>query len=153
MLSQKPTLGFAVLTLLACSLPSLAQTNNANAGHLRAPASVSPATAFTTNAKLALSWSPFGGTLRSKGVKSVTNPTTGVICITPSVSLNLAKIYPLVSVEWGESSGNALLAFWRDTSIDNVDCGAGKLEVQTFDFNGGGSPIASQSVAFDLVIE
>lgn len=153
MSTQKAALGFATLALLACSLPSLAQTNNRAAGHSRAVEAAVPPTAFTTNAKLALSWNPFQGTVRSKGVKSVSNPSTGVICITPSVSLNISKIYPLVSIEWGESSGNALMAFWRDTSIDNFDCGAGLLEVQTFDFNGGGSPVASQSVAFDLVIE
>jgi len=58
----------------------------------------------------------------------------------------------LVSIEWGESSGNALLAFWRDTRL-STDCGSGQLEVQTFDFDAGGAPVASQRVAFDLVIE
>lgn len=148
---QKPFLGLATLTLLICSLPGLAQSNNAKAGRAVTPAVALP-TAFTTNAKLALSWNPFSGTVRSKGVKSVSNPFTGVICVTPSVSLNISKIYPLVSIEWGNSSGNALLAFWRDTS-QSSDCSAGELEVQTFDFNAGGTPVASQSVAFDLVIE
>jgi hypothetical protein len=86
-------------------------------------------------------------------VAKFTIKSTGVYCIKPSVALNLAQIYPLVTIEWGESTGDALLAFWRDTTINHVDCGVGLLEVQTFDFNAGGSPVPSKLVAFDLVIE
>ena len=92
--------------------------------------------------------------IRSKGVADFTNPSTGIYCITPGVNLNLKKIYPLVSIEWGRSSGNALLAFWRDTTLNNKDCGPGLLEVQTFDFDSGTlPPVPSAQVGFDLVIE
>jgi hypothetical protein len=146
--SQKMSLTVVFAALLAVSISSFAQTNNPDSHHQPQPQKGG----FTTNAKLALSYSPLVGLIRSVGVKSVTNPDTGVFCITPSVALNLSEIYPLVSIEWGESAGNALMAFWRDTSIDDNDCGEGLLEVQTFDFNAGGYPVVSESVAFDLVI-
>jgi hypothetical protein len=142
----------AVIPAAAQESPSVAQTNNASARTKGGDHSPAPPTAFGTNAKLALDYSPFIGVIRAKGVVFVSNPFTGVYCITPGVSLNRSKIYPLVSIEWGESSGNALLAFWRDTRL-GTDCGSGQLEVQTFDFNAGGYPVASQNVAFDLVIE
>jgi hypothetical protein len=150
--SQKMNLTIAFAALLACSSTSFAQTNNAASG--RAAASepeVPPPAAFVTKAELAVSYSGITGLSRKKNVTSVTNPSTGVFCIEPAVALNFKHIYPLVSVEWGDSLGNALLAFWRDTTL-GTDCPAGWLEVQTFDF-GSGSAVASQDVAFDLVIE
>jgi hypothetical protein len=48
--------------------------------------------------------------------------------------------------------GNALLAFWQDTATFS-DCPGGALEVRTFDFNAGGSPVASGRVSFNLVIK
>jgi hypothetical protein len=145
---------FAFAILLAMTAASFAQQSNSElSGSSKVTHPPAPPVAFTTKAKLAISWTPtFGGVIRSKGVKSVSNPKTGVFCITPSVSLDLTKIYPLVSIEWGYSSGSSLLAYWRDTSL-STDCGATDLEVQTYDFNNGGSPVPSQLVAFDLVIE
>jgi hypothetical protein len=138
--------------LLGLSLTSFAQTN----GGAAQPAATSevepPVAAFVTKAELALTYSGLFGVIRKKNVKTVTNPDTGVFCIESSVPLNLKRIYPLVSIEWGYSLGSALLAFWRDTT-NSTDCPSGWLEVQTFDFNTGGAPVATQGVAFDLVIE
>jgi hypothetical protein len=154
MKSQKMSFVIAIVAVLALSAMSFAQSNNAASGAAAPQAQPSSPAAFGTNAHLALSYSTLSQTVvRSKGVKSVTMPSTGKVCITPSVSLNLKKIYPLVSIEWGNSSGNALLAFWRDTTLSSGDCGAGVLEVQTFDFNAGGAPVPSNNVAFDFVIE
>ncbi len=111
-----------------------------------------PETAFSTNAKVAYFYSRGSAAHRSKNVSSFSNPDTGVYCITPSVAVNFAKDYPLVSIEWGHSDGFALLVFWRDVN-DSSDCPAGALEVQTYDFNAGGPPVQSGNVAFDFVIE
>ena len=58
----------------------------------------------------------------------------------------------MVSIEWAESMGYALLAYWQDVSAF-TDCPAGALEVRTYDFNAGGYPVVSANVAFDLLIE
>jgi hypothetical protein len=131
MKSQKIYLIIGLSAMLALSAASFAQTNNAAAGAATSDqtqqdqAQQAPPTGFGTNARLALSWAPGYGVVRSKGVTTVSNPTTGIICITSAVSLNLSKIYPLVSVEWGNSGGNALMAFWRDTTFSTKDCGPG----------------------------
>jgi len=136
---------------------SLAYAGKTSNGPASAPAATPgvPAalTAFGTKARVALSYSGLWGYIRSVGVASVSHPSTGVYCIVPSVALNYGAIYPMVSVEWNGSRGNALLAFWRDTSINHYDCGLNALEVQTFDFDGGGLPVLSDNVAFDLLVE
>jgi len=38
---------------------------------------------------------------------------------------------PVVTVEWGESSGSSLLAYYRNGAYD---CPAGRIEVRTYDF-------------------
>ena len=164
MITQKNTLTLAFALLLATTAPCFAEIRN---NVLHAPESVAPEAAiaaptgvepdvvpltYGSQYKLALSYSGIVGKIRAKNVKAVTNPSPGVFCIQSSVSLNLKDIFPLVSIEWGESSGNSLLAFWRDTSIES-DCKSGWLEVQTFDFNAGGAPVESNEVAFDLVIQ
>jgi len=165
MITQKNilTLGFALA--LAAAAPCFANTSNnqLHAQESGAPDSAAAAQAavepdavpansgYSSEYQLALSYSGIVGKIRSKNVQSVTHPSTGVFCIESKVSLDLTKIYPLVSVEWGESLGNSLLAFWRDTSIDS-DCPSGWLEVQTFSFSGGAA-VASNEVAFDLVIQ
>ena len=134
---------------MLCS-ESCGETYNA-AGAEAAVQTHAPEAAFATNAKVAYFYSRGFLAARSKNVSAFSNPSTGIYCITPSVSLNLAKIYPMVSIEWGSSSGSALLAYWRDTN-SSTNCPAGALEVQTFDFNSG-TVEASGNVAFDLIIE
>lgn len=104
---------------------------------------------FGTRAKVAVLHSGVVGTVRSKNVMAVSNPSTGVYCISPSVALDLTKTFPSVSVEWGWSSGNSLAAFVRDTGDGYTSCLEGDLEVQTYDLTGN----PSAAVAFLLQIE
>jgi hypothetical protein len=141
----------ALATVLACSALSFAEETYNAAGAEPAVQTHAPETAFATNAKVAYFYSRGFDAARYKNVSAFSNPSTGIYCITPSVSLNLAKIYPMVSIEWGASTGSALLAYWRDTN-SSTNCPAGALEVQTYDFNSG-TIEASGNVAFDLIIE
>lgn len=149
------SLCFALATLLTFSVLSFAEDRN-NAGiSAAAQEEAQPqVTGFTTNAKLAYYYSRGIAPARSKNVASFSNPSTGVYCIKPSAStvLNLSKIYPMVSIEWGTSDGFALLAYWRDVASTS-DCASGELEVQTYDFNAGGYPVASGNVSFSFIIE
>ena len=88
--------------------------------------------------------------IRAKGVADVTHPDVGIYCIKPSMKLDLTKVVPIVSVEWGWSSGDALLAFYFDyTQFSGGDCPEGYLEVLTYNF-GGGTPARSDTVAFTI---
>src|SRR5580704_15221431 len=66
----------AVIPAAAQESPSVAQTNNASARTKGWDHSPAPPTAFGTNAKLALDYSPFIGVIRAKGVVFVSNPFT-----------------------------------------------------------------------------
>lgn len=144
----------ATATLFAVS----AQAAQPNAGpdafaKAVAAAKAYPEAVITTKAKIAVYYTPFGGIVRSKGVAGVTNPSTGIYCITPSplLTVDLTNVYPQVSVDWNLSAGFSLLAYWKDTPAYS-DCPAGDLEVTTYDFNAGGPAVLSGAVAFDLSI-
>jgi hypothetical protein len=92
--------------------------------------------------KLAYYYSRGFETSASRGVAAFSNPSTGVYCITPSVSLGVN--FPNVTVEWGASSGSTLSAFYENGGFD---CG-GNIEVLTYDNSGNRSP----NVAFDITI-
>jgi hypothetical protein len=96
-----------------------------------------------------LIYSPsFGGILLNKGVASVTEPSTGVFCVATTKPLGTNAL-PVVGVEWGQSSGNSLLAYYENGTFD---CAAGQIEVRTFDFNAGGAPVPSDLVAFSVFV-
>jgi hypothetical protein len=130
--------------LVAAAAHAAPATNNGASASQLAAAKAVP---MATTAKMAILYSPISGTIRSKNVVSVTNPDVGIYCFAPATAQNLNKIYPLVSVEWGWSSGNSLAATVRDTA-EFTSCGAGELEVRTFDFNGSPSGV----VAFYLML-
>jgi hypothetical protein len=154
---MKAILGASALVLAAVLAPA-AYAAEPNAGYAAIAAAKNAAATnadlggapFGTKAKLALYYSGFSGIIRSKGVKAVTNPSAGIVCITPSVALNLGGIYPQVSIDWNLSSGSSLLAYTKDTNAFS-DCPAGDLEVTTYTFDANG-PILSNNVAFNLVI-
>jgi hypothetical protein len=88
-----------------------------------------------------------GVVVRSKNVASVTNPSTGVVCIRPRPGvIRIASIVPSVTVEWGLSLGSDLLAFYEDIK---VGCPSGTLEVRTYDLAGNLNP----RVAFTIVVD
>jgi hypothetical protein len=123
---------------------------NALAEALAAPLGTIP---FTTRAKLAVFQSAFafGGTVRSKNVTSVSRIATGVYCVVPAIDVDLAGVYPQLTTEWTLSSGNSGLAYWRNSALTST-CPVGHIEVRTFDFNGGGAAVASDKVAWVLVV-
>ena len=69
---------------------------------------------------------------RSKNVVAVFSPVDGVTCIKPKAGvITISKVVPLVTVEWGQSFLNDLLAFYENIK---VDCPAGYLEVRMYDW-------------------
>jgi len=111
-----------------------------------------PRGGFTTKAKLALLYG-FSQTIHSVNVASVTNPSTGVYCITPSVKLNFHNIYPQISVERSLSTnGSAFWAYWVDTTNSPINCTETQLEVIT-DVLSGTAVQASNFVGFDIVVQ
>jgi len=102
------------------------------------------------SAHLMLDYSPsFGGIIASKNVAAVNSPATGVFCVVPIVPLNAGSL-PIVSVEWGASSGNSLMAFLVNSVFD---CPAGQIDVRTYDFNAGVPPVSSVLVAFTVFVD
>jgi hypothetical protein len=146
----------AVLTTLcALSVPAFAATTNA--GHtveqMKAQAESKIQNAgkgpYGTKAKLALYYRSGTGILASVGVAGVYEPSAGVVCVQPSVALDLPNAYPQVTVEWSWSSGFALLSYY---TAGSYGCATGELSVYNYDFNAGGYPVPSSNVAFELVV-
>jgi hypothetical protein len=140
---------FTRLATVAASfvLAAAAHAGPTNNGAGAAQVAAAKAVPMATTAKMAILYSPISGTIRSKNVASVSSPSVGIYCFAPTTAQNLDKIYPLVSVEWGWSSGNSLVAMVRDTA-EFTNCAAGELEVRTFDLTG----VPSGSVAFYLML-
>jgi hypothetical protein len=108
-------------------------------GHAQAP-----------KARLVASVDPGGSVNRSKNVKSVSHPSTGIYCIKPKkrAHIKVNRIVPSVSVEWDNSSGNALMADWL---IHPSGCPSGTIGVTTI--NGSdGSFDPDDNVAFTIVV-
>jgi len=92
-----------------------------------------------------------GGTLiSSKGVKSVTRPSTGQICIELQRGI-VARTVPLVSVDWSESTGNGLLAYWRSTSSGCPNATRRTVNIVTYVIQGGAANL-SDDVGFVVVV-
>lgn len=88
-----------------------------------------------------------GGLARAKNVSKVTHPGAGIYCVTPkSGVINLSQITPLITPEWGSSSGNGLLAYYSESKLN---CAANTLEIHTFDTSGS----ASNGVSFYMVVD
>jgi hypothetical protein len=135
----------ALVALWALSAPGQAAPLAHNNDNHRGTAPASEPAAYTTKAAVAYYYTRGEGD-RSKNVSSFTNPGTGTYCITPSISLKLSKIYPHVTVEYEDSAGSSLAAFW---SNNGPDCPTGSLEVITADFSGN----FSSAVAFVFTVE
>jgi hypothetical protein len=152
---MKGTIGTFLLALTAAAtLTTASFAGEANNGPAGGVFPLKGSGGFTTKAALAVFLSPITPSVdRAVGVKSATNPGTGIFCFLPFKKMDVTKIYPQVTVEWGWSHGNSLLAFYRDVSTHPWNCPAGQIEIDTFDFNAGGTPVPSQNVAFVLVVE
>jgi hypothetical protein len=101
-------------------------------------------------ARLAVVVDRDGSVLRSKGVKAVGNPAPGIYCIRParSAKIKFKKYVPSVSVEWGNSSGDALLAQWHASASH---CASKRIEVHTYNGDDG-SWDPEGNVAFTVVV-
>ena len=91
-----------------------------------------------------------GGFIRQKGFARVTHPSTGQYCLKlRDLTLNSATLVAQVTVEWGNSSGNDLMANWYQ---GGAECpGSGRwLEILTFDESAG--LVFSDSVAFAVTV-
>ena len=88
------------------------------------------------NARLAAYVSNGGTVVRSKAVAQVTHPADGQYCIKPKgkANIDLAKVMPLVSIDWSSSSGDALMAHWRSS---NGPCPSDSFNVQTLNGEDG----------------
>jgi hypothetical protein len=77
---------------------------------------------------------------------AVTRPSTGIYCITPPAGLNPANTGLQVTVEWGNSLGFDLLAYWFKGGT--TPCTAAQYHVRTYQFAAGGAPVLSDNVSF-----
>jgi hypothetical protein len=141
-------LAAAALSIASSAFAGPVPNNGAAAAAKQAAEGAQP---FTTGsvARMAILYSPLSGTIRSKGVLTVTSPDVGIYCVTPMTAIRQTKFYQSVSPEWGWSSGNSLVAMARDNADGFTSCpNAGDFEVRTFDLTGN----ASGLVAFFLEV-
>ncbi len=91
-----------------------------------------------------------GAVIRSKGISGVTHPDVGIYCVAvKDTSLKVRQFVPMVTVEWGNSSGDDLMANYY---ADGADCPAKNVEIQTFSEPTAGTWDVSDSVAFAVVV-
>jgi hypothetical protein len=95
--------------------------------------------------------SPSFEAARTKNFSAVVHQGTGVYCLTPSGGVTEAGTAPVVTVEYGNSSGDNLAAYWDDGTGGN-SCTAGQFEVATFTFTAGGNNVLSDNVAFTIAV-
>jgi hypothetical protein len=77
---------------------------------------------------------------------AVTRPSTGIYCVTPPAGVNPATTGIELTVEWGNSFGFDLLAYWYKGTA--APCTASQYHVRTYDFAAGGAPALSDDVSF-----
>lgn len=81
---------------------------------------------------------------RTKNFTGVTNPMTGIYCLTPVPGINPDLRTAILSPEFGNSAGAELEAFFN---ADGTDCAAGKFEVIT-----SVAGVMSNNVAFSIFV-
>ena len=141
--------GLALVASLFATMPAVAGPNGSRGGGAAVPEASGLA---QSTARLTALVAPGGNLVRSKNVAAVTNPSTGIVCIrpTPGKGINIARIVPSVTVEWGWSSGNNLVAYYFSNEPGFfTDCPSGYIEVRTYNFAGQ----LSNSVAFTIVVD
>lgn len=94
-----------------------------------------------------------GGTFVGvKGFDRITHPQVGIYCLRLSDrTLNAARLAPMVTVEWGNSSGDDLLANWYRAGPECPNTGR-YLEILTFDEAVAGTWGFSDDVGFAVVV-
>ncbi len=143
---MKHALGLAVAILLAGIATDTARAGSVNDPHGVGAQALGGVSA--PNARLAALIEQGGGVVRSKGVASVSHPSLGQFCIQPSFAVNVARIVPVVSVDWSLSLGDASLVQYRSTGFG---CPAGQISVLTFSGEDGSFDL-SDLVAFTIYV-
>ncbi|MGA9794009.1 MAG: hypothetical protein WBQ17_00605 [Rhizomicrobium sp.] len=110
---------------------------------------------ISTNAQVALFWDNLeGGVRKSKNIRNVDHPSTGIFCVHTSVKLNAAATFPIVTVEWLDATTHAPLGAIAE-DLPGFDCPNGKVNetiaVRTYDYSTG-TPTLSDDVPFYLLI-
>ncbi|MGO8988275.1 MAG: hypothetical protein ACLQHW_05285 [bacterium] len=141
-------MGALCLILVCASLAMAANYEGSEEDFPTATTAALPVATTGGHARLVALIGPGGTVVRAYGVKAVTHPATGIYCIKPSGTWKVAQVAPAVTVEWGYSSGSALLAYYF---AEAEDCPAGNIEVLTYNF-GSGAPDAEDTVAFTIVV-
>jgi hypothetical protein len=79
------------------------------------------------------------------GFAEVERLAAGIYCLTldPGMGIDRADVMVNVSVEWGNSSGNDLAAYWHDAS--DASCGSDLIEIRTYS---GATPTLTDNVGF-----
>jgi hypothetical protein len=81
---------------------------------------------------------------------AVTRPSTGIYCVTPPAGINPATTAIELTVDWGNSFGSDLLAYWVKLT-PFAPCVAGQYQVRTYNFPGGTAAL-SDNVSFVISI-
>jgi hypothetical protein len=84
---------------------------------------------------------------RTHNFVSVTHPTFGSYCLTAAAGISPASGTASVSVDWAESFGNVLFAYYVDSYFPH-NCPPSTYEVITFDASG----TATDNVGFTIVV-
>jgi hypothetical protein len=116
---------------------------NANLSHA---APVTPNT-FSTKAKVVARYERgFATYSYYKHVSAISNPSSGVYCIYPSIALVYSSISPQVTPEWSFSSGFSFVDFWENGAFD---CGSNSIEVRTYDTSGNLTELAAFNLSLN----
>ena len=92
--------------------------------------------------------------VRHKNIQKVEKISTGIYCIKlkkyNGVKPDVSELMPIVTVEWGSSNDDDLLAYWQASST-NCKNSSVWVQVRTYDFEGG-TTNESDEVAFVMTI-
>jgi len=88
--------------------------------------------------------------IASKGIKSVSSPSTGQFCIELRGRI-VRKTAPVISVDWSYSTGNGLLAYWDPANNGCPGATRRTINVVTYSLSGG-EPVLSNNVAFVVAV-
>ena len=81
---------------------------------------------------------------------AVTRPSTGIYCVTAPTGVNPATAAINLTVEWGNSFGFDLLAYWWK-GANNAPCTASQFHIRTYDYTAL-PPALSNDVAFIISV-
>lgn len=84
---------------------------------------------------------------RTLNFTAVSHPTVGSYCLTPAAGISPNSGTASVSVDWAESYGNVLFAYYVDSYFAH-NCPASTYEVITFD----GTGTATDNAGFTIVV-